>query len=924
MRPDPRTPPLHDWRTTDHDEIARRRQRAREEKQQVENRTPEHPIFSNFRVLSASGFSYDVEIRDLAERRFACTCVDFRTSGLGTCKHVEATLLHLQAKEPAAFTAAQRADAHSERTEVVPDGDGQTLRVESGLDRLPARLRAAFDAEGRLRDASAAARFVAELAQHPLAGVRLSQEVAPWLDRRRRVAERLRLRREYEQKVQAGLHPLSETTVPLFPYQREGMLHLAFTERALLADEMGLGKTIQAIAASALLHRLGQARRVLVVTPASLKAEWEEQIQRFTPLPCQAVNGPRAQRLTAYDRAPFFSLVTYEQVRNDLTELNARLRPDIVILDEAQRIKTWRSATAQAIKRLRSRYAFVLTGTPLENRIDELYSIVEFLDPSLLGPLFRFNREYYRFDERGRPIAYQNLEKLRETLRPVLLRRRKADVENELPSRHDRQRMVTLSESQRRHYSHHEREAAALLALSQRRALLPREQERLMRELAMMRMACDSSYLLTGDAEDRGDCPKLVELDAVLTAALGEEGVKVVIFSEWLRMLDLVRELLERRRTGFALHTGALRPAARRAELLRFRDDPACRVLVSSESGGVGLNLQMASVVINCDLPWSPARYEQRVARVWRKHQLRPVTVVNLIAENTLEHRMLGTMAVKQGLADGVLDGRGDLERIPLRRGGAALLERVRAVFATGPARPSAAAPSDPAAAFVERARQLREVELVSCEERLVSAGAPTLWVVVADQAAAARERLEQLREAASHPAERALRLEVIDRDAAALLTRLEEQGLVQRTARVSRTLFPAPGEVPSLSAAAHARLAAHLETAARQLRLARLLSADAGDFSAEAAGALRAAVAALSAALATQAGLPEPIETEGVLPARLAPLWGPARPAIEEFLRNQVRPTTAALEAAEGTRSRIAVRSLSTDTARTKEGASD
>ena len=111
MRPDPRTPPLHDWRTTDHDEIARRRQRAREEKPQVENRTPEHPIFSNFRVLSASGFSYDVEIRDLAERRFACTCVDFRTSGLGTCKHVEATLLHLQAKEPAAFTAAQRADA---------------------------------------------------------------------------------------------------------------------------------------------------------------------------------------------------------------------------------------------------------------------------------------------------------------------------------------------------------------------------------------------------------------------------------------------------------------------------------------------------------------------------------------------------------------------------------------------------------------------------------------------------------------------------------------------------------------------------------------------------------------------------------------------------------------------------------------------
>jgi hypothetical protein len=157
MRPDPRPPPLHDWRTTDSDEIARRRQRARDEKPQVENRTPEHPVFSNFRVLSPSGSSYDVELRDVAERRFACTCVDFRTSGLGTCKHVEATLLHLEATHPAAFAAAQAGPAQSERAELVPDGNGQTLLVESGLDRLPARLRAAFDAEGRLRDASAAA-----------------------------------------------------------------------------------------------------------------------------------------------------------------------------------------------------------------------------------------------------------------------------------------------------------------------------------------------------------------------------------------------------------------------------------------------------------------------------------------------------------------------------------------------------------------------------------------------------------------------------------------------------------------------------------------------------------------------------------------------------------------------------------------------
>src|SRR5208283_5352241 len=142
-------------------------------------------------------------------------------------------------------------------------------------------------------------------------GLRLSQELGPWLEGRRRVSERKQLRRDYELKVQSGEWPAHETKVPLFPYQREGMLHLAFTERALLADEMGLGKTIQAIAACALLHRLGQAQRVLVVTPASLKTEWEEQIQKFTTLPYRLVFGGRQIRLQAYAAAsaPFFTIV---------------------------------------------------------------------------------------------------------------------------------------------------------------------------------------------------------------------------------------------------------------------------------------------------------------------------------------------------------------------------------------------------------------------------------------------------------------------------------------------------------------------------------------------------------------------------------------------------------------------------------------
>ena len=426
-------PPVHDWRTTDAEEIQRRQLRAKQESFEIRNLDPQHPIFSNFAVKSGSGLNYQVELRDLRDRQVSCDCVDFRANGLGTCKHVEAVFLYLHARYRRLFKAASQ--AKSPRFDIVPSPALDNLILRHPGDPLPLALRPYFDNANALVSAppEAAVEALSDLARKQFPLLRISQDVVPWLENRRQAEERKELRREYEQKVQRGEWPAHETLVPLFPYQREGMLHLAFTERALLADEMGLGKTIQAIAACALLHRLGKARRVLVVTPASLKTEWEEQIQRFTPLPYQLVFGGREGRLKAYANAPFFTIVNYEQMVLDALDVNARLSPDVVVLDEAQRIKNWSTKTAQAIKRLKSRYAFVLTGTPIENRIDELHSLMDFLDPTVLGPLFRFNRDFYELDERGRPIGCRNLDQLHARVKPYLLRRRKKDVETELP-----------------------------------------------------------------------------------------------------------------------------------------------------------------------------------------------------------------------------------------------------------------------------------------------------------------------------------------------------------------------------------------------------------------------------------------------------------------------------------------------------------
>src|SRR5439155_20162505 len=253
-------PSPHNWRTTDQDEINRRRARAQTEDFRISNADTRHPIFSNFRVQSGSGLTYSVEIRDLRQRQFACDCVDFRINGLGTCKHVEAVLLHLEARFKRLFKAAQQNG--SNRIEVVVDSNADTLRVLNGHGELPDALQKWFDTEGNLANpdvsGETAPTALEQLREADFPQIRISQEVAGWLENRRRAAERKRLRREYELKVQSGEWPVHETKVPLFPYQREGMLHLAFNERALLADEMGLGKTIQAIAACVLLQRLGK------------------------------------------------------------------------------------------------------------------------------------------------------------------------------------------------------------------------------------------------------------------------------------------------------------------------------------------------------------------------------------------------------------------------------------------------------------------------------------------------------------------------------------------------------------------------------------------------------------------------------------------------------------------------------------------
>jgi hypothetical protein len=305
------------------------------------------------------------------------------------------------------------------------------------------------------------------------------------------------------------------------------------------------------------------------------------------------------------------------------------------------------------------------------------------------------------------------------------------------------------------------------------------------------------------------------------------------------------------------------------------------------------LNLQNASVVINCDLPWNPAKLEQRIARAWRKHQTRAVTVVNLVSENTIEHRMLETLANKQALADGVLDAKGDLRNIKLQSGRQMFLARLEQL--TRPASRGAAQnelkpalPADRALGFAAAAHRKINGALVRCEEKYPAEGPHSVLYVVVDRDAANwRESLNSLHGeyfANGHKDPLApVRLEVIDRATDEALQRLIETGLVARTTRATRPLWPEETGSAAAELAPEQKQKAldYRARAARKLKAARALH-DAG-LADEACAALLEAVPALGRALAVEQRLPEPGSLNDCLVSPLAFCWKQALPVLRE-----------------------------------------
>ncbi|MCB5168390.1 DEAD/DEAH box helicase [Streptomyces bambusae] len=439
-------------------------------------------------------------------------------------------------------------------------------------------------------------------------------------------------------------------------YQLRGLDWLARTTAlglgCCLADDMGLGKTVTLIALH--LHRQqdpATAGPTLVVCPASLMGNWQREIERFAP-------GTAVHRFHGSGRrlpdgpGDGFVLTTYGTMRLDAADL-AGVRWGLVVADEAQHVKNPRSGTARALRTIGARARVALTGTPVENSLSELWAVLDWTTPGLLGRQSAFRNRYAGVESGTDPQAAARLAAL---VRPFLLRRRKSDpgIAPELPAKTETDRPVALTAEQTVLYEAVVRETLAEIAAAdgfERRGLV-------VKLLTSLKQICNhpAQYLKERQPRLAGRSGKLELFDELLDTILAEDGA-VLVFTQYVALARLVERHLAERGIGSLLLHGAT-PLARRQELVdAFQAGAAPVFLLSLRAAGTGLNLTRAGHVVHFDRWWNPAVEDQATDRAYRIGQTQPVQVHRLIAEGTVEDRIARLLERKRALADAVLRG---------------------------------------------------------------------------------------------------------------------------------------------------------------------------------------------------------------------------------------------------------------------------
>ncbi len=603
------------------------------------------------------GPTYKIVYRGEGSQWNYCSCMDFRTSGLGTCKHLEAVRLWMAAnnkrpirREPLVSSLyIDYKDDRKIKLRIGYDKDQQLQALaknyfDSDLVMLPMDEALAFDFIKKAKEISPSFRCYTDVWDKLLEDARKKHLIA--------VSNEIK---------DSDLDTLLRTN--LYPYQKEGIKFAFRHGRSIIADEMGLGKTVQAIGTAELFRRYEMITSVLVVCPTSLKYQWKYEIEKFTGATVTVVEGNSLKRQQIYESDnSFYKIVSYNAMANDVKQLGS-LTTDLLIMDEVQRLKNWDTLIAKAARNIHSEFAVILSGTPLENKLEELYSIVELVDQHFLGPYYKFRDQCIITDKAGMTVGYKNLNLVGEKLKSLLIRRRKSEVALQMPKRQDKTLYVPMTKQQIELHEDFEWQVSRLVNKWRTYHFLSElDRQRLLLFLNRMRMVANSTFIL--DQHSRNDT-KIEELVNILNEIFYNGDEKVVIFSGWERMTRLICAELDKMGIKYSNLNGSIPSAKRRTLVQDFTNDPECKVFVSTDAGATGLNLQAGSVIINMELPWNPAILEQRIGRIYRLGQQRNIQVINMVSVGSIEKQIETKIDFKSAVFSGILDQGEDMVILP-------------------------------------------------------------------------------------------------------------------------------------------------------------------------------------------------------------------------------------------------------------------
>ena len=583
-------------------------------------------------VISRRKRRYTVCLHDPAKAQGHCSCPDYLTNGLGTCKHILFMADHLT-REPG--FSKQTAEEIFPFTDIFWDSQRQAPRLYSQrlateMADLAPLLSRYFDTQGNFtaKDISLIMGLMVKL--HGDKRVKIRQNLLNRVDHRLKTLQL--------EKMAGRPLPYPRVTPPLLAYQKQVIDFGTLKTGVLIGDETGLDKPLQAIALALTKQALFNFSKILVITALSLTEKWDGKIRELTGKPGLVIQGSPSRRRSFYETEnPGFYITHFEAVIRDGAAI-AAWSPDIIILDQALRIRNFTTQTAEAVKRLPKKHAIVLTGSPLTGPLEEVYSIVQFLDPYMLTPLWRFATDHYKVP-RDRPdtvAGYKNLDVLEKKLAAVLIRRSRQSVADQLPALVRTPCFAPLSDRQDKT---HKAMAAELTGLLSKPFLTPMDVRQIQTQLLQLRMASNTTYLL--DRIPR-ESSKIKEVAGIIHEIAIQNGRKLAVFSEWTAMTFLLARHLTESQIPFVQLTGKTSPEKRKTLLERYQTDPDLKIILSTDAGSRDLAFENTDCLVNLDIPWTIRQLDRRLSCLCppKDGSAFSVQAVDCVSKNSIEEQI--------------------------------------------------------------------------------------------------------------------------------------------------------------------------------------------------------------------------------------------------------------------------------------------